>query len=466
MRRLLALALVAGLAHAATVSVLDPLVKLEVTNAPLPGVLKTLTEQTGVDLTAPPQREPLTVTVKADDKPLRAVLHELCAAYGLMLAPNGRGGYQLYQAGQPLGKPVVLAVDPYRLGLGELALDRSFRVRFDGRPTGPGNQSARLELSLDADTNLKARAYVGVSPDFVLSVDGTPLKALPMSGELATVMAHDGPNGTRTVQLTALPPELNPQKSIGATGTLIACLDARERVFEFADLTAGNQQQTDGDVDVTLTRFTKREAAAPAVGANQPLTRWAGAAGPGYTVELTVSMPLDDTLSERLRNAPGGRPFMPMPMMLRDGAAPVGAAPLAGGGNVIMNHAVTIAAAANGGPPQVVINGAPVAAADPAGLKEMIARTSMPYWGGQEHPCLPAVMLETSDGKQMLASGGFNVSFGSDPAKRLTLKATFNGQLKGGAPKRLLVGAIDFGKRMSRLPFVFKDVPLSLQPLN
>lgn len=446
MRRVWAAALVAGVVQAASLSVLDPLVQVDVVKAPLGQVLSTLSAQTGLELTAPGLAERVSVTLTAVDQPLRAVLRLLCERANLVQYPNGRGGFQFVQAPPTVGQAVVRTVAPYRLGLGELAVDRSLRLRFDGRPYGPGLQTTRLELLLDADTNVKLRALLGLAPDYQLSLDGVALQPLANLAEQGTQWGGVQ-HGLRAVQLLAQSPTVAPTRALSVKGTLLAYLDARERVFEFGELTKGAQQQTDGDIDVALTSFVANEAAD----------------GGGYTADLTLSMPLDDTLAERLRTLPqnfGGRSVR-LPV-IRDAMAEEDLAKAAD------RAAEAAVARARAQADELAARAAEElkrkAVALEAAVRAPDRGARAPVYYGPEHPFLPAVLLQGADGRQRLLPSSFALKTGTDAAHRLTITATYIGVLKGGAPRGLLVGAVDFGRRCARVPFEFKDVPLPPQP--
>ncbi len=344
MRRCLALCLLGAAvlpaapsrASAAPLSVLDPKLTFDWHDLPLSQALEDLSRRSGVAISSATSNVRLVglpeehrrrldppVTLSAKDEPLRGVLRRL-ADSGMTVQMMGDRVQILGLPGAKAGEPKPVAkVGGYRVQISALTIEDTRYLRF-GQPSA-ANRRTRVDLAMDCESELANRALLGAGLDSALRLDGedlTPQSVRPESGWLPL-----GSSGlTSTIGLTFSLPSKAPTTIDSLTGSLRVYPDAKEVALEFGDLDRGNQQQTEGDIDVTLVRYGQAGGFAP-VGQPTPVE-----------AQITLSYPKTDTNLEQLRRQRTFGVGMPVTTWqapvtlqiggaLRDGPAGVMAAP-------------------------------------------------------------------------------------------------------------------------------------------
>ncbi|MBI5833726.1 MAG: hypothetical protein HZB16_15630 [Armatimonadetes bacterium] len=513
MGRCLALCLlgIALRAHAAPLSVLDPRLTFDLREVPFSQVLDTLSRGSGVGVASPMARvqwgnmpeehrrrlDP-NVSLSVKDETLRQVLRRLTA---LGVTVQMVGGQV-----QVIGVPNARAAEPrpeakvgaYRVQLQSLTTENVEYRRFGGPM--PSRRQTRVELTLDCDTEVASRALIGYGADYQLKLDGAELAAQAPRTQTGW-LPLPGVGLTDNLSLIfALP--IKPVSTIDSlTGSLRVYPDAKEVALEFGDLDKTGQQQTEGDIDVTLVRFGQTQGGFSPVG--QPLP---------VEAQVTVSYPKTEANEQQGRPMRGlGMGGMAGPEAFRLHDAPIQlqigppaaippavAVPGLPGGlgqpqpNVQVQRQGNVTITRNGvtqrfemdpngvmrqveGPPadapppppvgvQIMPANPPVLGLPGGGLVQP-AFDSVLVGSGLINGLAPMIVMETAKGRYPLvlrqqSRGGGGAPGAAAPGDRIVVTCTAQGPAPAEPVQRLLIGLVDYGQRTSNVGFAFTAVDL------
>ena len=455
MRSLVLCWLLTAACGADALSVLDPPVTLRVTDQPLPDVLKTISRQTGTTLLAaiPPERRPR-VSLEVDRLNLRRVLRALRQESGLGCWPAADGRVIVYTRppGTPPDRRPRAEVPGYRVLLSSVTCEDFVEHALGPLAPLPARRALRVELAVDAETEVQARGLRGLDGRYELVLDGQPAlpnpqPMLPVTSGRATpptviwpVPGSDLPR----FDLDFAPAATTPRAVDTLSGSLIVYPDARERTFEFTDLRATDRKLTDGGVDVTLVRCGPVSQGLMFV----PLGPAPGP--PGWVAELVLSLPAQDLGPIHPR---GILPVFEMPVV-----------------------------------PQVEFGWPPPQGAEAHARAEASKAIGEAMWFRSQ------LQQRAESDRRLVAGGGFALGQPFDPRGSLPLTVAETDQglvpLYGagpfqfanrvrdgveqiaesrfrmfltkdaGTPRRLLVGVIERGSTVQKLPFAFRNVTL------
>lgn len=281
------LALGFGRPARAAESLLDPKVSVNLTNAPLAEAAVHLQKLSGIAINvAKPvsaSTKVPTVALTADKERLSAVLVKLAKAAGASLA------WEPLDAGWQLTPGAVGATDAR-----PTAAAGTYQVKLNGYHSdsnttqtwrNPDFTFERFDLELAAETSSPLAAYglSGLDGEVTVLIDGQPVATRNRGmfggrgggpGGPGGPGAPGGPGGNNQPQQApplsarvgkpgvfdvALETPKGPLAQFSVSGRLLAYSAPAERTFAFDAPTVAAQTQSDGDVDVTISRWMKAE---------------------------------------------------------------------------------------------------------------------------------------------------------------------------------------------------------------
>jgi len=316
MRRLFCV-LTAGLlwaagAHAASPSLFDPRVTLDVADAPLDEVLQQISAQTGLRFDTPffeldrrmqqnaneappaPQRVPdlaaareranPRITLQVSAAPVADVMDAISDQADFAFRYDGAVTWRMVgprRTGQAATSAPQTVAGDYLVSLASLRLSRSHEIVYGERALNHAAERLNLTLRVDAPSELGRYAVAGVASGAEVELDGQLLtSAWPADRPPPVAPLRDAGREGLGYQLEFLLPDVPGEFLDRVTGALSILNDLRELVFEFESLGPQAQRQTDGEIDVTV-------ALGPAAEDGERSRR--RAVGP--LVEVTVSRP-------------------------------------------------------------------------------------------------------------------------------------------------------------------------------